>query len=548
MEIKKIKINNFKSIYDDLELDFCDIKGFWKISGSVGAGKTTIGEAIIYGLFGSISGKNNPDLISWGRKRGSIEIECISKGRRIYIKRELSTYGQSPLYIEVDGEELVFTNKRDAQLQLEQEYYDTTRTTLELLCIISFNNFKSLATQSTQDTKKFLDQVLGFYTLTNYSDICKNLKNENLNQIKHINNKILQVQSQISKLEEISNIERIDGCITEVQRCIEDINNKLSEMDECYQSEFDKISQRSKKKNAELTKIITLGKKLAKEIEFLEKGICPTCGAQIDQSDLEYKKEEKNILLQQHKNITEEVNLLETEWKHFVSNHNKEVSIVKEEKDSHVLQLHKLKEQEKRISINTNEISNLKQSIDDMESSLLNLKKEDAEWDALHNILSVSVRSKILESFIPVLNKNILKYAQRLQQPYIIQFDTNFKCNVSICGFDKPIALSSLSTGQLKSVDMIIILGVLGTIIGNNGINIIFLDELFSNLDSKLRNEMCTVLKENIKPDSTMFIISHTELDEKYFNGDIHMRLELKNQYEKHSKAEITHYNDRFYH
>lgn len=548
MEIKKIKINNFKSIYDDLELDFCDIKGFWKISGSVGAGKTTIGEAIIYGLFGSISGKNNPDLISWGRKHGSIEIECISKGRRIYIKRELSTYGQSPLYIEVDGEELVFTNKRDAQLQLEQEYYDTTRTTLELLCIISFNNFKSLATQSAQDTKKFLDQVLGFYTLTNYSDICKNLKNENLNQIKHINNKISQVQSQISKLEEISNIERIDGCITEVQQCIKDINNKLSEMDEYYQSEFDKISQQSKKKNAELTKIMTLGKKLAKEIEFLEKGICPTCGAQIDQSDLEYKKEEKNILLQQHKNITEEVNLLETEWKQFVSNHNKEVSIVKEEKDSHVLQLHKLKEQEKRISINTNEISNLKQSIDDMESSLLNLKKEDAEWDALHNILSVSVRSKILESFIPVLNKNILKYAQRLQQPYIIQFDTNFKCNVSICGFDKPIALSSLSTGQLKSVDMIIILGVLGTIIGNNGINIIFLDELFSNLDSKLRNEMCTVLKENIKPDSTMFIISHTELDEKYFNGDIHMRLELKNQYEKHSKAEITHYNDRFYH
>ena len=91
---------------------------------------------------------------------------------------------------------------------------------------------------------------------------------------------------------------------------------------------------------------------------------------------------------------------------------------------------------------------------------------------------------------------------------------------------------------------MIIILGVLGTIIGNNGINIIFLDELFSNLDAKLRNEMCMVLKENIKPDSTMFIISHTELDEKYFNGDIHMKLELKNQYEKHSRAEITRYND----
>ena len=50
MIINKIKINNFKSIYDELELDFNDMGGLWKISGSVGSGKTTIGEAIIFGL------------------------------------------------------------------------------------------------------------------------------------------------------------------------------------------------------------------------------------------------------------------------------------------------------------------------------------------------------------------------------------------------------------------------------------------------------------------------------------------------------------------
>ena len=65
MNINKIKIEKFKSIYDSLELDFSNIQGFWKISGQVGAGKTTIGEAIIFGLFGSINGKNNKDLISW---------------------------------------------------------------------------------------------------------------------------------------------------------------------------------------------------------------------------------------------------------------------------------------------------------------------------------------------------------------------------------------------------------------------------------------------------------------------------------------------------
>ena len=133
MNIQKIKIENFKSIYEPLELDFNEIKGFWKISGSVGAGKTTIGEAIIFGLFGTVGGKNNSDLISWGKKHGLIEIWLTTKGRNLYIKRELNAYGQSPIYVEVDGEELVFTNKRDAQVQLEKEYYDTSKVTMELL-------------------------------------------------------------------------------------------------------------------------------------------------------------------------------------------------------------------------------------------------------------------------------------------------------------------------------------------------------------------------------------------------------------------------------
>lgn len=547
MQIDKIKITNFKSIYDTLELDFNNIKGIWKISGSVGAGKTTIGEAIIYGLFGSVSGKNNPDLISWGQKHGLVEIYCKSKGRNIFIKRELNAYGQSPMYVEVDGEELTFTNKRDAQQQLEQEYYDTSKTTLELLCIISFNNFKSLATLGTQDTKRFLDQVLGFQILTQYSDKCKELRSLNSNNIKSTRVSISNIESQIEKLEEISNTERIEGDIEEVKQILYNINQIIVNLEKSYEESYKESNKNIKQKNSELTKILTLGKKLSKEIEFIEKGVCPTCGAVIDQSKLLDKKEERQILLNQHKLITIEINELEKSWQEYVKSYNKSLVDIKNRKQENNSILIKLQEQEKRISINTQEISNLKDKIKVLEQYLLDYTKEDNEWELLNNTLSVNVRSKILESFIPILNKNILKYTQRLQQPYLVQFDSNFKCNISIFGFDKEISISSLSTGQLKTVDMIIILGVLGTIIGSNGINIIFLDELFSNLDAKLRNEMCLMLKENCSPNDSMFIISHTELEDKYFNGEIHMKLEQKNQFEKHSKAEIKYYNNNIY-
>jgi ABC-type multidrug transport system ATPase subunit len=86
-------------------------------------------------------------------------------------------------------------------------------------------------------------------------------------------------------------------------------------------------------------------------------------------------------------------------------------------------------------------------------------------------------------------------------------------------------------------------LGVLGTIIGSNGINVLFLDELFSNLDMNLRGEMCQLLKETVKPDTTTFIISHTELEDRYFDGNIHMRLEPKQQYGKYSNCVVNYYN-----
>ena len=540
MQIQKIKIENFKSIYEPLEIDFKEVCGFWKISGSVGAGKTTIGEAIIYGLFGSINGKNNGDLISWGRKHGSVEIWCRSKGRSIYIKRELNSYGASPIYVEVDGEELVFTNKRDAQIQLEQEYYDTSRTTIELLCVISFNNFKSLATLNTSDTKKFLDQVLGFYTLTEYAEGCKQLRSQNTSSMVALNQTISNLRSQVEKLEQIANIEVIEGDISSVKSEIKtnqdtyndevkSLNNAVSELNK------EKLSLTKKQSS-----VLTLGKSKKKEIDFIEKGTCPTCGAPIDQSQLDEKRKERDVLLEHYNTLTEQIKAIDLQSQTLTKTTSADILAPLVEKINNAKKLLvQLEEQAKRRSINLSEIETINEQIKQYEYVMVGYQAEDSEWEQLYNILSVQVRAKILQSFIPALNKNILKYVQRLHLPYVVQFDSNFKCNISLCGIEKDIPVSSLSTGQLKTVDMVIILGVLGTVIGSNGINILFLDELFSNLDAGLRNEMCGVLRESLQPDSTIFIISHTDLEDKYFDGDIYMKLELKDQYEKHSICKI---------
>ena len=540
MFIEKIRIENFKSIYEPLELDFSNVRGLWKINGDVGSGKTTIGEAVIFGLFGSVKGKNNADLISWGTKHALVEVWCRARNKSIYIKREINAYGMSPIYVEVDGEEVIFTNKRDAQSQLENEYYDISRVTVELLCIISFNNFKSLATLNTADTKKFLDQVLGFYILTQYSDICKELRNDNKQRIMEVNNSIRNIQGQINKLKDIANMARIEGDLDEVKKDKKELDERLKQLTSEYKESKELITKELEELNSKLSSIKTLGANKKKEIDFIEKGTCPTCGAPIDQSQLEIKKKEREVLLESYNDVNGKVIQKRGELGDCANTYTHEKNKINEKLTKINSLKYKLEEQARRQTINEDEIMSLEAQVQEYNNDIMKYTQEDTEWEMLWNILSNEIRSKILASFIPTLNENIIKYSQRLQQPYVISFDSAFKCNIRLGGMDQDIALSSLSTGQLKTVDMIIILGVLGTILGGESCNVMFLDELFSNLHSDLRNEMCGVLKDFISEDQTLFIISHYDLDDRYFDGTIKMRLERKNQYEQHSIINIS--------
>ena len=540
MYIRKIRIDKFKSYYEPYELDFDEVRGLWKVSGPVGSGKTTIGEVILFGLFGTITGKNNGDLVSWGQKSAFVELWCRSNGRDIYIKRKISSSGTSSIYVEVDGEELIFTNKRDAQAQLEKEYFDVSKVTMELLCIISFNNFKSLATLNATDTKKFLDQVLGFYTLTEYADVCKVLKSENDKELNNIERQIQRVTAQIQTLNDMSNMEIVEGSIEVTTNLIKEIQEKVK----VILDEHGKFTTDLNNKNAglrsEASKLQALGQAKTKEIAFIEKGICPTCGAPIDQSQLEEKRVERSVLLKQYQDLAEEIKK-NTE---LVNSSNVEcqnkLKPYKVEIEQHKEHIVRLREQAKRQGVNQSEIDRLNVELDNLATKYDLCKADCTSWDRLCGILANDVRAKILDSFIPALNKNIMRYATELHQPYIVKFDNSFKCSISLCGYNNDIPISSLSTGQLKTVDMMIILGVLGTVIGASSTNVIFLDELFSNLDGNLRNDMCSVLRSFISENDTMFVISHQDLDERYFDGTIKLHIDHKGQFEKHSTVTIN--------
>ncbi len=542
MRIQRIKLNNFKSIYGEFELDFeKEIKGMWKIVGPVGSGKTTLGEAIIFGLFGTVKDKNNDSLISWGEKHALVEIWCESKGKHIYIKREINSYGQSPISVKIDGEDLIYTDKRDIQSQLENEYYDISKTTVELLCVISFNNFKSLASLNTQDSRKFLDNVLGFAALTRYVEVGKILRSENTVKMNDIQYLIGQCEAQIQKINELTNLEIISGDIQEVQGNIAEYNKKIQEQKDIYEKTVRNARKVIEDSSAQLASVRALGVNKKKEIDFIKKGTCPTCGAPIDQSMLSVKEQEREVLLSQYNTINKRLEKEKLVPGEIRDKYEKEVGPLREELEKNKALLVRLQEQAKRAKVNSGEIDKINDELKKHEVDLSDAQFEDQQWELLLDLLGNDIRSNILSSFIPVLNENIMKYSQRLRQRYIIQFDNQFKCQIKLPGTDEDIPVKSLSTGQLKTVDMIIIMSVLGTVMGSNSLNIVFLDELFSNMHSELRNEMSWMLRDDMQPDETIFVVSHYEINEGFFDGTIKISLEPKGQYWEQSKIEIIH-------
>lgn len=531
MILKCIKVHNFKSIYGDFEINFENVRGFWKIEGSVGSGKTSIGEAIIFGLFGNVKDKNIRDLISWGEKKGSVYIECFSKGHNLKINRAI--HGE--LKVLVDDEPLVFTNKRDAQSQLEEEYYDVSKMTLELLCIISFNNFKSLSNMNPADSRAFLDQVFGFSVLSEYSDACKTKRKEVYDSIIETQYEKNSIGAQIKKIQDLSNIEKIEGNIAEVRKQIADNKEQLRVAKKAHSDWSLTAKKELREKQDELAKIKVLGANKAKEIKFIEQGTCPTCGAPIDQSQLEVKKQEREVFLAQYRELDAKIKEITDRS----TAKNKEFEDTEEVLDRERIKLSslltKLEEQERRMSINTKEIEDLKVKEQETEGKITDLKVDEKEWGQLYDILSTSIRQKILSSFIPLLNSSIQEYTRQLNLPYIIEFDNQFKCSIKIFGLDRVINISSLSTGQLKTIDMCIILGVLKVIFSGVNFNIMFLDELFSNMDSELRSMVCNVLKSELKENQTIFIISHQEISDANFDGSINAKLSYVNGTERSS-------------
>lgn len=551
MKIHNIRIVNFKSMYGEHYFDFDNLEGLVKLSGPIGSGKTTLGESILCALFGKVKDHTNPNMVAWGTDTYELEINLTSKGHEINIVRN----PKKQLMVHIDGKLLSSTGKNDMQSILE-EFYDVPKMAVEKMCIISFNSFNSLAAMTPMETKNFLDDIFGFKTFTEYNDevIIERKEQQTLltqltavledteNQIKDLENKKEQRQMELSNSVDITGLDALrEQYINEGVSKKEELTNIQNELKEKQKEYIDKIKELEHKQ----TEASTLGKIQKDNYNKFKEGYCPTCGHEINESIINSYKQKMESYAADWHHYNEDIKKYTTKKAEIENEYNKKINIIRN--DIETLRSN-IGDIDTRIKTYNNNLRLINENYDDLivsckakydeiDKQILSCNKEIGEWNEMNDLFTKTLRYKLLDTLIPHINKSIQFYMNKLEQCYKIQFDQEFKAHIYADNIDAEISYKDLSTGQRKTLDLAIIFGILQNIISNVNFNIMFLDELMSNLDANSRNTMISVLNETLAENKSIFIINHAEMGDDFFKHKI--RVSLKNKQIKLTKKRL---------
>ena len=543
MIIHQIKITNFKSIYGSQTFNFDNLKGLIKLSGPIGSGKTTLAEAILWGLYGTVKGQNNGQLVAWNTKACEIEIHLTSKNKEVRIVRNI----REPLIIEIDGKTLSASNKRNTQEILEDEIFDVPKLAVIKMCVISFSAFNSLASMNPGETKQFLDDIFGFKLFTDYNNEViierKNQQNEsiklqsvyeeNLNQIENLKQK---QATQTIQLKESLNVDELQNDRIELVNQGIALKNKKADFKkerEQKDHEYDLKIQVFKDK---MTEAATLGRQAKNHYNTFKSGICPTCGQKIDQAHIDEYKNKMEEYAKIYRDNEAEKNKLEVEKQTTHDSYHEpmvkcdeDMDILRKKISSIDAELKSYNDSVQLLNDNYEElISEYEEKSKQLKEELDKCDLEIAEWNEMNELFTKTLRYNLLETLIPHINKSIQFFINKLDQSYKIEFDQEFKAHIFVDSFDKEIAYNNLSTGQRKSLDLAIIFGILQNVIASVNFNVFILDELFSNMDADTRNIMLTLLNESMDRNNSIFVINHAEMQDDYFKHKIRVTLQNK--------------------
>jgi exonuclease SbcC len=539
MKIQSIEWRNFNSYGNSIShVEFENDQGdLYLLLGGNGHGKSTIAEVITFALYGRIERKNKSDLPNRINKNLWCRIVIKSRNKKIEIVR-----GVSPGLFEViiDGVPYETAGNSNVQDYLEIELFDIPYQVFKNIIVLSINDFRSFLTMSPGDKRNIIDRLFGFTVINQMKDSIRHERKEIKDAIKTLSDELGIIEDTITSVsEKIKNLEEAKKedktkLIQEFKEKIEELieNKKKVEGDLVKIKELEtRVTTNFESKKQEFSKLGYELKSIDEKINLYENSQCPTCGSSLDtdehhhhKSELEEQKTSKkskfDTLRTELKDGTEKVKTIGTKVKELESSIvrvNMMINQYKREVDKAVNESKELDSEYLQQLVIENVGKKEEKRKSHSEKAI-----DDAFLETVESVLGDDgVKNLAMKTILPSLNQSIANMSKQMHLPYSVKFNDKFDCVINALG--EEINPRSMSTGERKKADFIIIIALLKMLkIRYPSLNILFLDEIFSSVDSAGVYEIIKILSEVSKENHlNTWVINHTELPTELFDKKV---------------------------
>ena len=514
------------------------------IIGENGAGKSTILDALCFGLFGKPFRQiSKNQLINTVNSQGTIvEIEFETQNKNVKVVRGIKP---NTFEIWVDGNMInQSANAKDYQKHLEQQILKLNYRSFTQVVILGSSTFIPFMQLKSQARREVVEDILDIKIFSLMNLILKG-------KVKSLNADISENQYQVElnrekvELQEnyIEDIERNKDTLLSQKTTLRDGNeeevftrkaeaNRITEENQtlldAMSGEDAAVEKRDKLKDIQFT-LKDKHNRHEQMIDFLEKNdVCPTCEQDIDETfktktisqRSEQVKELSDGLLQMKKEMDKATNKLK-EYKDIakVLNDN---NIKLAKLNSGITELEKfnatIAEEIRQLEsgdvtkTDYEKLDNLKKLCYSLELSKSKLKEDMVYFDVARNLLQdTGIKTKIIKQYLPIMNKLINGYLSSMDFFVNFNIDENFNETIK-SRFRDVFSYANFSEGEKMRIDLALLFTwrAVAKMKNSTNTNLLILDEIFdSSLDATGTDDFLKILntfeKENV------FIISHKQ-------------------------------------